>query len=203
MGKPESRVENRLRDKAKKMGCLCLKFMPCGHNGVPDRIFIGFGHTVFVELKAPSQKPRANQIAMHDTLRDKGVDVRVIDTINGVDAFLEEMQATARLPSQPVDIPFTPSSKDGTRESVVESHLYDETKRLGGLCFKFTPCGVNGVPDRIVVMNGRIVFVELKAPGKMPRPNQFAIHRKMRRAGAIVHVIDSKHGVDELLASLS
>lgn len=47
---------------------------------------------------------------------------------------------------------------------------------------------------------GRIVFVELKAPGEKPTSLQLREHERMRAMGQTVVVIDSIEGVDELLA---
>ena len=91
MGKAENYVEEYLRKKSRERGYLCFKFAPCGINGIPDRIVIGNGYTVFVELKAPGEKPRPNQLAMHRIMRKAGAEVRVIDTREGVDAFLEDL----------------------------------------------------------------------------------------------------------------
>jgi len=42
---------------------------------------------------------------------------------------------------------------------------------MGGMAVKFTSPGLDGVPDRIVLLPGRkIAFVELKAPGKSRGP---------------------------------
>ena len=52
------------------------------------------------------------------------------------------------------------------REKMIESRLVQEVQSRGGLCWKFTSPGTDGVPDRIVLMpGGKIAFVEVKAPG--------------------------------------
>lgn len=91
----------------------------------------------------------------------------------------------------------------GKPEGTIENYLRDRCRHMGYICFKFAPCGINGIPDRIVIGNGQTVFVELKAPGERPRKNQIAIHRKMRAAGAVVYVIDNKPDVDALLEAIS
>lgn len=91
----------------------------------------------------------------------------------------------------------------GKREGAIENYLKQRCEKQGWLCYKFMPCGYNGVPDRIVIGNGRTIFVELKAPGETPRKNQLAIHKKMRKAGAEVHVIDTKEQVDAFIDDLA
>lgn len=50
-----------------------------------------------------------------------------------------------------------------TREVSIERKLRNEVNRIGGLCFKFNS-GVTGVPDRIIIYNGKTIFVETKKP---------------------------------------
>ena len=77
------------------------------------------------------------------------------------------------------------------RESEIESRLRTEAKRMGGMAVKFTSPGLDGVPDRIVLLPGRkIAFVELKAPGKKPRPLQEKRMRQLECLGFPVYVVD-------------
>ena len=49
------------------------------------------------------------------------------------------------------------------RESEIEKRLRAEAKKMGGMAVKFVSHGLDGVPDRIVLLPGRkIAFVELK-----------------------------------------
>lgn len=76
-------------------------------------------------------------------------------------------------------------------ESKVESAFREETKRRDGVALKFVSPGMNGVPDRIVLLpSGRIAFVELKAPGKNLRPLQLKRKRQLERLGFSVYVVD-------------
>lgn len=78
-------------------------------------------------------------------------------------------------------------------ERDVEAALVRRVKALGGMCEKFTSPGRRSVPDRLVTMpDGRIVFVELKAPGKKPTENQLRDHARRRLLGCEVVVIDNK-----------
>ena len=86
------------------------------------------------------------------------------------------------------------------RERDIEEYLREKAKALKGKAYKWTSPGNNGVPDRIVMLPGaRIIFVELKAPGKDATPIQKLQHKRIRDLGFQVFVIDSKQGVDELI----
>jgi hypothetical protein len=53
-----------------------------------------------------------------------------------------------------------------TKEKDIEHKLFNEMKAIGGKAYKFVSPGNSGVPDRICIFpNGRVVFVEVKAPG--------------------------------------
>lgn len=63
------------------------------------------------------------------------------------------------------------------REQMIEKKFTDAVKKMGGLAPKFVSPGLDGVPDRLVLLPmGRMAFVEFKAPGKKMRPLQ--IRRK-------------------------
>ena len=76
-------------------------------------------------------------------------------------------------------------------EKRVEKIFTDAVKKMGGMAVKFTSPGLDGVPDRIVLLPGRkIAFVELKAPGKKPRPLQIKRMRQLKSLGFPVYVVD-------------
>ncbi|CDM90233.1 VRR-NUC domain-containing protein [Xenorhabdus bovienii] len=80
------------------------------------------------------------------------------------------------------------------RESVIENHLVKEIKKAGGIAYKFVSPGRRSVPDRICVLpGGRILFVECKAPGEKPRPDQIREHERLRALGCEVVILDSKN----------
>lgn len=85
-------------------------------------------------------------------------------------------------------------------EKEIESYLVRRVAAAGGTAYKFSSPARRGVPDRIVVMpGGRVVFVELKAPGKRATTLQEREHERLRALGQDVHVIDSKEACDALL----
>jgi ribosomal protein S6 len=78
------------------------------------------------------------------------------------------------------------------REKLVEAALVKRVKALGGTCEKFTSPGRRSVPDRIVTLpGGRIVFVEVKAPGKKTTELQDRDHARRMQMGCEVIVIDN------------
>jgi VRR-NUC domain. len=86
------------------------------------------------------------------------------------------------------------------RENVIERALFREAKKMGCMAVKFVSPGLAGVPDRILLLpHGRCVFVEVKAPGKKPRPQQEKRIRQLRELGFLVYVIDSLEQVGEVL----
>lgn len=78
------------------------------------------------------------------------------------------------------------------REKMIESRLVQEVQSRGGLYWKFTSPGTDGVPDRIVLMpGGKIAFVEVKAPGEKMRALQIRRKQQLERVGFSVYCLDS------------
>ena len=76
------------------------------------------------------------------------------------------------------------------RESSIEKQLVKEVKLRGGMCEKWVS-GTVGWPDRIVLLpDGKIGFVEVKAPGEKPRKLQVHRHNQLRALGYKVFVLD-------------
>ena len=56
------------------------------------------------------------------------------------------------------------------------------------------------MPDRIVLMpGGKLGFVEIKAPGKKPRPVQARRIEQLKRLGFKVYVLDSAEQIPRIL----
>jgi hypothetical protein len=78
------------------------------------------------------------------------------------------------------------------RESYIEKRLVQEVKKRGGLAMKFVSPGLDGVPDRIVLLpGGRIAFVEVKAPGQKMRPLQLRRKEQLSDLGFKVYTLDN------------
>ncbi len=89
-------------------------------------------------------------------------------------------------------------------EKEVEQYLCKKVKKeLQGWVLKFVSPGLNGVPDRIVLVPiGRIYFVELKAPGKKLRSLQKWVCGHIREMGFSVLEIDTKEKVDAFISEV-
>ncbi len=85
-------------------------------------------------------------------------------------------------------------------EGRVESRLVREVERRGGKALKFTPPGWAGAPDRLVLLpGGRVAFVEVKAPGKKPRPLQRKRAEELQALGFPVYVVDSQEAIERFI----
>lgn len=86
------------------------------------------------------------------------------------------------------------------RESTLEQRLVREVERIGGLAPKWVSPGNRGVPDRIVILpHGRVVFVEMKAPGKQLQPLQRKWMKTLRSLGHRVYKIDSAEDIERFI----
>ena len=86
------------------------------------------------------------------------------------------------------------------REKTIEQHLVKAVKNSGGIAPKLVSPGFDGMPDRLVLLpRGKIGFVEVKAPGKEPRPLQVARHGLLRRLGFKVYVLDDPEQIGGIL----
>lgn len=89
------------------------------------------------------------------------------------------------------------------REKMIEQKLVEAVKENGGICPKLVSPGTDGMPDRLVLLpHGRVAFVEVKAPGRKPRPLQLARHRLLRRLGFKVYVLDDIDQIDKILMEI-
>lgn len=92
----ESTIERALVRRAKEAGCEVRKVQWAGRVGAPDRVvfypsdeqmFIDgqWGTTLWVELKAPGEKPRPSQLREHARMRAAGQRVVVVDSLDGIE----------------------------------------------------------------------------------------------------------------------
>ena len=86
------------------------------------------------------------------------------------------------------------------REKTIEAKLVKAVKSLGGLAPKFVSPGLDGVPDRLVLLPGATIsFIELKARGKPLRPLQVRRKRQLEALGFSVYRIDGPEQIGGIL----
>ena len=86
------------------------------------------------------------------------------------------------------------------REKQIERKLVNAVKATGGIAPKFVSPGYDGMPDRLLLLQGgRMAFVEVKSPGEKPRPLQTARHRMLRKLGFKVYVLDAEADIDKIV----
>ena len=79
----EATIEKALVVATEKRGGLAYKLTVPGRRNAPDRLLIlPGGRLIFVECKAPGEKPRAGQLREHTRLRGLGCEMYVLDTVD-------------------------------------------------------------------------------------------------------------------------
>lgn len=85
-------------------------------------------------------------------------------------------------------------------EKQIEQKLVAEVRRRGGMALKFVSPSYSGMPDRLVLLpDGKVAFVEVKAPGKNPRSLQVKRHATLRKLGFQVFVLDAASDIPVIL----
>ena len=87
----EKDIEKYLIKRAKEIGALVRKCQWVGHNHCPDRILMLPHMTLWVEVKAPKQKPRAGQQREHERMRQHGQWVTVVASRADVDCLIAKL----------------------------------------------------------------------------------------------------------------
>ena len=89
------------------------------------------------------------------------------------------------------------------RESELERKFVAEIKRNNGVALKFISPGYDGMPDRLVLLpNGVMAFVEIKAMGCKPRPLQVSRHGMLRSLGFKVFVLDDAGCIQKIIKEM-
>jgi len=76
------------------------------------------------------------------------------------------------------------------RESVIEKTVCVYARRQGWLVYKFVSPGIRGVPDRLFIKNGVVLFIEFKAPGRKVNRLQEIQLARLIRENMIVEIVD-------------
>ena len=86
------------------------------------------------------------------------------------------------------------------QEKRIEQKLVKAVKAHGGVAIKMNPAGMNGIPDRLVLMpGGKALFIEVKAPGRKPRALQITRMKQLEALGFPCFVLDDDKQIDEVI----
>ena len=89
---------------------------------------------------------------------------------------------------------------DFSNERQIEQRLVTETRKRGGMALKFVSPSFAGMPDRLILLpDGKMAFVEVKALGQKPRPLQVKRHAMLRKLGFKVFVLDAASDIPMML----
>lgn len=84
----EKDIERKFVEHVKRLGGVAEKFTSPNRRSVPDRIVtLPGGRIIFVELKRPGAKPTEAQLLDHARRKVLGCDVRVISSLEEINAF--------------------------------------------------------------------------------------------------------------------
>ena len=90
------------------------------------------------------------------------------------------------------------------REKSIEQKLIKAVKAMGGIAPKLTSPGFDGMPDRLVLLpKGYVGFVEVKAPGRKPRPIQVSRINLLRRLGFKAYILDDEEKIGEIINGIT
>ena len=99
--------------------------------------------------------------------------------------------------------PALPEAKKVDRlESEVESRFHLRAKKFGFHTWKFKSPNNRGVSDRILISNGRVIFIEMKRSFGEMTPKQQLFRTKVMDFGGEVVCIYGDEGVDVFLEKL-
>lgn len=87
----------------------------------------------------------------------------------------------------------------GKAERYIEDYLRKKTRESGYLCYKFVSPGIKGVPDDIVIHNGRVTFIETKSLTGTTSASQNKRISEMQAHGADVRVLNTRELVDKFI----
>ncbi len=89
----ENTIEEYLKSSCDKRGYLCYKFVSPSQNGVPDRIIIANGYTIFIELKRPNKnKLDPLQKIICQKMRNNGAIVLMINNKKSIDNLMKSIE---------------------------------------------------------------------------------------------------------------
>lgn len=82
-------VEGPAIEYAQKRGWWHTKIVSPSKNKLPDDLFVRAGVYLWIEFKAPGEEPNRGQLARHQTMRDRGMDVRWTNSLTQAKEWLK------------------------------------------------------------------------------------------------------------------
>ena len=86
------------------------------------------------------------------------------------------------------------------KEKQIEKKVCEYAESLGWLQYKFKSANHKGVPDRIFMRGGEVLFIEFKGTGKYPTKLQCKIRDDIEEKGIDVFIIDSVQDGKEIFS---
>lgn len=75
-------------------------------------------------------------------------------------------------------------------ESRIQSRIIERYQQQGWICVRLIQTNLNGIPDLLLLREGKARFIEVKRPGNKPEPLQAFRIEQLRRAGFEVEVMN-------------
>jgi hypothetical protein len=88
-------------------------------------------------------------------------------------------------------------------EKHIERKLVEGIRKLGGVAVKFASPGSAGWPDRLIIIRGRVIFVELKTATGRLSPMQAHRLEQLVGLGMWVDVLKGDNEVKEFLDEIA
>lgn len=88
------------------------------------------------------------------------------------------------------------------REKAIETYFKRKVEELGVECRKLEWIGRRGAPDRLIMFDGKAIFVELKQEKGVLEDHQRREHERLRKAGMRVYTLYGKQEVEAFLCNL-
>lgn len=89
------------------------------------------------------------------------------------------------------------------RESALQAYIVMRVRAAGHFAVKITSPSRRGIPDLLIIIDGRVFFCEVKMSTRSkPTAIQSLTHREMIAAGAEVDVVSGKIEADKYIYNL-
>lgn len=88
------------------------------------------------------------------------------------------------------------------REKEIEKYFKEKCEELGAEVRKLSWIARRGAPDRLVMINGQAIFVELKQDKGELEPHQIREHERLRAVGMRVETLYGKKEVESFICNL-